>query len=187
MLCSIAPASAEETRGFLRDHLTLEAAAVGGWRSSWAEENNPGFHVAGGGGEINIGLELDNGFGVLIGTRALFGKHLGNEDQLSGAYTDVVGQAIALLRVSDWVRIGLGADAGRLWRCCGADVETANTSSLLFGGFLRVGVDFLPRTSLPRALSLWLRLGVDGHRADDVMTLLPTVSMNMAVGVGLRL
>src|SRR4051812_800136 len=88
--CAISPALAvaEETRGFLRDHLTLEGALVGGWRSSWAEENNPGFHVAGGGGEINFGLELDSGFGVLVGTRALFGQHLGNEDQLSGAYTE---------------------------------------------------------------------------------------------------
>ena len=180
-------AHAAEPKRFLADHLTLEVAAIGSWRSSWAEERNPGFHLGGGGGEINLGLELDNGLGILIGGRTLWSKHLSDDEQLRGTFAEAVGQAIVQLRVSDWVRMGLGATAGRLWRCCGADVESPLTGALLFGGFLRVGVDFLPRTSLPRALGLWLRLGIDGHRAEDAMSLLPSVSMNLAVGVGIRL
>lgn len=187
ILCSAAPAAAVEPRRFFAEHLTLELAAVGSWRSSWAEERNPGFHIGGGGGEINFGLELDNRLGFLIGGRALFGKQLSRDGELSGTYADVVGQAIVQLGVSDVVRLGLGATAGRLWRCCGEGVETPSTSTLIFGGFLRVGVDFLPRTSLPRGISLWFRLGIDGHRLEDVMSLLPGVSMNMAVGVGMRL
>jgi hypothetical protein len=187
-LCfSIRGAQAIEAKRFLADHLTLELAAVGSWRSSWAEERNPGFHVGGGGAELNFGLELDNGFGVLIGGRALFGRHIGQDEQLSGLFTEASGQAIAQLRVSDWVRVGLGATGGRLWRCCGPEVESPPTSELLFGGFLRVSVDYLPRTSLPRALSIWLRLGIDGSRPDDALSLLPAVSMNMAVGMGIRL
>lgn len=187
-LCfSMRSAHAIEAKRFLADHLTMEIAGVGSWRSSWADERNPGFHVAGGGAELNFGLELDNGLGVLIGGRALFGRHIGEDEQLSGLFVEASGQAIVQLRVSDWVRVGLGATGGRLWRCCGPDIESPPTSELLFGGFLRVGVDYLPRTSLPRALSIWLRLGVDGSRPDDPMSLLPGVSMNMAVGMGMRL
>lgn len=177
----------KESGRFVAQHLTFEAAAVGTWRTSWAEENNPGFHLAGGGGEINIGLELDSGLAVLIGGRALFYSHLGQSDQLNGTYIEAAGQAIIQLRISDWVRIGLGATTGELFRCCGDGVQTAATSVLLYGGFLRVGVDFLPRQSLPRALSLWMRLGIEGQRPDAEMTLMPSVSMNMAVGLGIRL
>lgn len=176
-----------EPKRFFADHLTLELAAVGSFRASWAEERNPGFHVGGGGGELNFGLELDNGFSVLVGGRALFGQHIGKDEQLSGLFTEGVGQAMAQLRVSDWVRVGLGFNAGRLWRCCGPEIEQPQTATLLFGGFLRVGVDFLPRTSLPRALSLWLRLGIDGSKPEDTLSLLPSVSMNVAVGMGIRL
>jgi len=180
-------AQAAEPGRFLAEHLSVELAAVGGWRVSWADERNPGFHIGGGGGEVNIGLELENGLGFLIGGRVLFERHLTQETPQSGTYADMLGQVLAQLRFSDWVRVGLGATAGRLWRCCGAEVESSATSALLFGGFLRVGVDFLPRASLPRALSLWLRMEVDGHKPEDAMSLLPAVSLNLAVGIGLRL
>lgn len=180
------PAQAAEAGRFLAEHLAFEVAGVGAWRGSWADERSPGFHIAGGGGELNIGLEFDNGLGFLIGGRALFEAHLGADTQQDVTYTDVVGQVIGILRISDWVRVGLGANVGRLWPCCSLDGTPAQ-SSLVAGGFLRVGVDFLPRTSLPRALSLWLRLGIDGHRPDDVMTVHPDVSMSLAVGVGMRL
>lgn len=180
------PAQAVEAGRYVAEHLSFEVAGVGGWRGSWADERSPGFHITGGGGELNIGLEFDNGLGFLIGGRALFETHLGSDSQLAGLYADVVGQVIGILRISDWVRVGLGANVGRLWPCCSLDA-TPTKAALLAGGFLRVGVDFLPRTSLPRALSLWLRLGVDGHRPDDAMSLLPQVSMNLTVGIGMRL
>jgi hypothetical protein len=184
LLCAH-PAVAAESERFVAEHLAFEVAGVVAWRSAWADERNPGFQLAGGGPEVNIGLEFDNGLGVLLGGRALFSRHLGADPALEGTFAEAVGQLIGILRISDWVRLGLGGEAGRLWQCCGSD-SPAN-AALLFGGFLRVGVDFLPRTTLPRALSLWLRLGIDGHRLADSQSQLPSASMNLAVGLGLRL
>jgi hypothetical protein len=180
-------AAGAEAGRYLAEHLAFELAGVGSWRASWADNRNPGFQIAGGGAEMNLGMEFDNGLGFLIGTRALFQSHLGADQDLDGTYAEVLGQALGQLRITDWVRVGLGANAGRLWRCCSADVMSSATSSLLFGGFLRVGVDFLPLSGLPRALTLWLRVGVDGHLTEDPSSLLPTVSMNMALGLGMRL
>lgn len=177
----------ESSGRFVREHLAFEVSAVGGFRSAWADERNPGFHLAGGGAEVNIGLELENGLGFLIGGRALFAQHLGEAHALDGTYAEASGQALMQLRVSEWVRIGLGATTGQLFRCCSAEVKSPATSALLYGGFLRVGVDFLPRLTLPRAFSLWLRLDVNGQRPEDEMTLLPAVTMNMTVAIGMRL
>lgn len=188
LLCMPAQAlAAESARQYLAQHIAFELAATGGWRAGWADERDPGFHSAGGGAEINIGLELENGLGFLIGGRALFQRRFGQDLQSSGTYAEAIGQAIVQLRISDWVRIGLGATGGRLWRCCQAEAESPATSGLIFGGFLRVGLDVLPRNGLPPAFSLWLRLELDGLKPEDPMAVLPAVSMNLAVGLGLRL
>lgn len=178
-------AAAKQDGLWLAEHLALDASGVATWRVAWAEEKNPGFHFLGGGGEFNIGLEFDSGFGFLLGTRAVFGKNLGTSGGL--LFADVTGQAIGHFRLNDWVRVGLGASVGRFFECCGSEPRE-DTSSLLAGGFLRIGMDYLPRDSgLVRGLSLWLRIGVDGHPGSPVDSRLPATSMNIALSTGFRL
>lgn len=185
-LAGPSPAAAAGAGRFIADHLAFDIAGVGSWRAAWTDDRNPGFHLAGGGPEINVGLEFDNGFGFLLGGRALFLSHVGDDQSLTGMYIDASGHAMAQVRVTDWIRIGLGASGGRLWRCC-SEAEDANLSALLFGGFLRLGIDILPRNALPRALGLWMRVGIDGTAAAPPTTRLPQSSMNIALGLGMRL
>lgn len=171
---------------FIADHLAFDIAGAASWRAAWTDDRNPGFHLAGGGPELNVGLEFDNGIGFLIGGRALFLSHVGGDVSMTGLYIDASGHLMGQIRVTDWIRIGLGASGGRLWRCCN-DAEDADLSALLFGGFLRLGIDVLPRNALPRALGLWMRVGIDGTAGAPLTTRLPQSSMNIAVGLGLRL
>lgn len=171
---------------YLGDHLAFDVSAVGTWRAAWTDDRNPGFHLAAGGGEINIGLEFESGLGFLVGGRALFLSHVGRDENLFGLYIDATGHAMAQLRLTDWVRVGAGASAGRLWRCCG-EAESADLSAILVGGFLRLGIDILPRNALPRALGLWMRFGVDGSAGTPPTSRLPQSSMSLALGLGLRL
>lgn len=187
LLLASAPAlAAPPASSWLADHIAFDIAGVTGWRAAWADERNPGFQILGGGGEVNLGLEFDSGLGVLVGSRVLFGSTLGAVgDEL---YADASGQLIGQLRVADWVRLGLGVSVGRLWRCCSSDLDLPQTSTLVAGGFARVGFDWLSRsTTLVRALSFWLRLGVDGHPNNGSDSLLPTTSMNLTISLGFRL
>ena len=70
----------------------------------------------------------------------------------------------------------------------GGAPQDAQGLSLLAGGFLRCGVDWLPRqnATLLRALSLWLRLDLTGHPLDESGAL-PRSSMALGLGLGLRL
>lgn len=182
---SAARAGAVEPGRWLADHIAFDIAGVAGWRAAWADERNPGFQILGGGGEINLGLEFDSGFGFLLGGRAQFGPVMGPE--VGDLYADVTGHVTAQLRVADWVRLGLGASAGRLWRCCTSELDTPQTSTILAGGFARVGFDWLSRSTNLRALSFWLRVGIDGHPNNSSDSLLPTTSMNLSVNIGFRL
>ncbi len=178
-------AVAAEPSNWLADHIAFDVAGVTGWRAAWADERNPGFQILGGGGEVNLGLEFDSGFGFLLGGRAQFGPVMGPGG--GDLYADVTGHVTAQLRVADWVRLGLGASAGRLWHCCASEMDTPQTSTVLAGGFARVGFDWLSRNTNLRALSFWLRLGIDGHPNNGSDSLLPTTSMNLSVSIGFRL
>lgn len=183
---AVAANAAESAARYIGDRLAFDVSGTAAWRAAWTDDRNPGFHLAGGGGEINLGLEFDSGLGFLIGGRALFLSHVGRDESLSGLYIDASGHAMGQLRVTDWVRLGLGASAGRLWRCCG-ESESPDLSAILVGGFLRLGFDILPRNALPRALGLWMRFGIDGAVGRSAMTRLPDSSLNIALGLGLRL
>ena len=179
------PAAAKQDGQWLAEHLAFDVAGAAGWRVAWAEARNPGFHFIGGGGEVNLGLEFDSGFGFVLGTRALFGRNLGPSGGL--LFADLTGQVIGQFRLNDWMRIGLGASAGRFFECCSSEV-TPDRVSVLAGGFLRIGMDYLPRaTGLPRGFSLWLRIGVDGHPGSTVDSRLPATSMNIGLSSGIRL
>jgi hypothetical protein len=179
------PASAAEPNRWLADHLALDGAAVASFRVALGDDRNPGFQTLGGGGELNLGLEFDSGFGFLLGGRALRLPNFAHG--ATDSFMEASGHLSAQFRLSDWVRMGLGASVGRFWRCCG-DSESPLASSLLAGGFLRIGVDFLPRNAnLFRALGLWLRIDLDGHPLADSRSVLPTMSMAMTLGLGFRL
>lgn len=178
-------ASAAEPNRWLADHLALDASAAASFRVALGDDRNPGFQTLGGGGELNLGLEFDSGFGFLLGGRALRLPNFAHG--ATDSFMEASGHLSAQFRLSDWVRMGLGASVGRFWRCCG-DSESALATSLLAGGFLRIGVDFLPRNAnLFRALGLWLRIDLDGHPLADSRSVLPTMSMAMTLGLGLRL
>lgn len=183
-------AEAGPAANWLAEHRQIEVAGNAGWRASWADERNPGFQFYGGGPELNVGLEFDNGFGFLIGGRAMFGGANSDSPSLRPVLSEAGGQVMAQLRVSDWVRVGLGASAGRFFRCCDAagSEPVPAAEALLFGGFARVGIDFYPRSApVLRALSIWMRIQIDGHRAAVEETLHPDVSLNLGIGLGLRL
>ena len=184
-------------KNWLRDHLSADLAAVVGWRSAWVNGPHSGFNLLGGGGELNLGLEFSGGYSVHAGARVLSGAAsapsglgLSGADNLS--FLEATGQLGGQIELTDWVRVELGASAGRIWRCCATPPAvvtplTYDALSLVAGGYLRLGVDWLPREGLLiHALSLWLRLDVDGHPRDETDTL-PSVSMALALSVGIRL
>ena len=173
-----------KSRWFL-EHLALDVAGVTAWRVAWADERNPGFNMIGGGAELHFGLEFDSGVGFLLGTRAVFGP---NRSVLEGQpYGDVTGDALLLFRLTDWVRIAAGASGGKLWLCCGNQPTTSQTDAAILGGLLRIGIDFYPRQSnVLKALSLWLRIDIDGHPGSSE-SLLPSTSMSMSGSFGFRL
>jgi hypothetical protein len=183
----IAPArvSAGPASNWFVEHLALDVAAVTAWRVAWADERNPGFNMIGGGGELYFGLEFDSGVGFLLGSRAVFGP---NRSVVDGPlYGDVSGQALLLFRVTDWVRVAAGASGGRLWQCCGNQAGDARTDAAILGGLLRIGVDYYPRQSnVLKALSLWLRIDIDGHPGGS-QSLLPSTSLSVAGSFGIRI
>jgi len=178
-------ASAGPAGRWFLEHLALDVAAVTAWRVAWADERNPGFNMIGGGAELHFGLEFDSGIGFLMGTRAVFGP---NRSTAEGQpYGDVTGQAMVLFRVTDWVRVAAGASGGRLWQCCGSEVVDPRTDAAILGGLLRIGVDYYPRQSnILKALSLWLRIDIDGHPGSSE-SLLPSTSLSVAGSFGIRL
>jgi len=63
----------------------------------------------------------------------------------------------------------------------------AQTDAVILGGLLRIGIDFYPRQSnVLKALSLWLRIDIDGHPGSSE-SLLPTTSLSMSGSFGFRL
>lgn len=170
---------------WLAEHILFDVSALAGWRASWADDRNPGYQILGGGGEVNLGLEFDSGFGFLVGGRTWFGPSVGQAG--GNLYADATGHLMAQLRIAD-VRVALGASVGRLWQCCGSEMDLPQRSSILAGGFARVGFDWLSRNApLARALGFWLRLGIDSHPRTGADSLLPTTSMNLTISWGLRL
>ena len=185
LLVMPARASAGPASRWFLEHLALDVAAVTAWRVAWADERNPGFNMIGGGGELHFGLEFDSGVGFLLGTRAVFGP---NRSVVEGQpYGDVTGQALLLFRVTDWVRVAAGASGGRLWQCCGSGVADPRTDAAILGGLLRIGIDFYPRQSnILKALSLWLRVDIDGHPGGSE-SLMPSTSLSVAGSFGIRI
>jgi hypothetical protein len=192
-----AAAAAPETGAarWLLDHLAVDSAGIVGWRAGWVDAQHDGFLAIGGGGEVNLGLEFGGGYAVLAGGRAFTGVSSG-ADAGAGtlSYLEASGHIGAQVRIADWVRLGAGGSVGRIWRGAspgaggGPGEGFQDGVSLLAGGFLRCGVDWLPRqnATLLRALSLWLRLDLTGHPRDDGQTL-PRSSMALGLGLGLRL
>ena len=179
--------AASESARWLAEHMAFDASGVAAWRVSWADTQNPGFHILSGGAEVNLGLEFDGGVGFVLGGRFLLGRSQSGDYSARTTYAEALGHLAAQLRLTDLVRLSLGANAGRLWQCCG-DPETPETSAFLVGGFFRLGLDFYPRTAATiKGLSLWLRMNIDGVPSQDPGSRIPSASMSLAVGLGLRI
>lgn len=189
LLCLLglsAPALAKPTR-WIQDHLALDAAGAFGWRAGWNDELRGGFQALYGGGELTCGLEFGS-YAVIAGGRVLGGTSNGADDPPAGrlSYLEASGQLGGQLMLSEHIRVELGAMAGRIFLCCSAAADYGKLA-LLAGGFLRFGVDFLPRDApLLRALRLWLRLDLASHPIDST-AILPRASMALSVSLGLHL
>lgn len=179
-------AVAGDASRYLAEHVAFDVSGVMTWRAAWADDRSPGFQALGGGGEVLLGLELDNSFGVLLGGRVLSLSHVTPTAPSSGTFLEGSGEVLGTFRLSNLVRIGLGGQVGRFWRCCGEDAAT-DLSAIVYGGFVRIGLDVLPIQSLPRALVLHLRLGLDGMHPVSATTQLPNRSLSLALGFGLRI
>ncbi len=197
-----APAPVKVDIGWLGQHLSVEAAAVGGWRAGWEDSQHGGFQALLGGTEVNAGLEFASGFvGVIAGARALGGRTVetaalppgGAPAPAPQTCVEATGHLGVQLRVFEGIRVLAGASVGRLWLWDDARAPDPGSPALLAGGFLRLGVDWLTREGgLVRALSMWLRIDMDGHVLQSVpppaqQPNLPTSSLSLAAGFGLRL
>ncbi|MCS6912395.1 MAG: hypothetical protein RMK29_07820 [Myxococcales bacterium] len=187
------PAHAAPPSRWVLDHLLVDVGAQVGWRAGWVDPQHDGFSALGAGGEVNMGLEFGGGYGVVAGARAMYGTSSGQDAGVSSLpYLEASAQLGGQLRLSDLVRIGAGVSMGRIWRGtppgpAGPEPVPPAGVSLLAGGFLRCGVDWLPRSTatLLRALSLWLRLDLSGHPPDRGA--LPRSTMALSLSLGLRL
>jgi hypothetical protein len=174
---------------WIQDHLVVDASVVAGWRSGWQDVERSGFQALLGGGELNVGLGFSGGlYGVLAGVRVLAGSSpsadLGYPSLL---YLETTGQLGAQVRVAEWVRLQGGISLGQAWRGLGEEADPARGVLLVCGGFLRMGVDWWPRDAqFLRALSLWLRLDLDGHPAAAAASF-PSTTVALALGLGIRL
>lgn len=176
---------------WIQDHLVLDASLVAGWRSGWQDVERSGFQALVGGGELNVGLGFSGGFyGILAGARVLAGTSPSADlGYPSLPYLEATGQLGAQVRVAEWVRLQGGVSLGRAWRGLGEEGPSPAGDALLLvcGGFLRMGVDWWPRDAqFLRALSLWLRLDLDGHPAASVASF-PSTTLALALGLGIRL
>lgn len=172
---------------WLLERLAVDLGVVGAWRTAWAAGPHLGFHVGGGGAELNLGLEFESGWAVLLGGRVMAGTTSPESTGSGRSYLEATGQIGAQLRLLEWARLELGATLGPMYY--------GDASAVLLGGFLRMGVDWLPRSApLLKALTLWFRLDMDGHLdrssgdpAGAADPGLPGASLGLSLGLGLRL
>jgi len=169
-------ARAAEQRLTFLDRASLELLGVAGWRSGILPDGvNPGFSVLGGGAELILGIDIVPGVGIIADGRVLAGS------RLSGVYVEGTAGIGAQLRVSDAVRLRLGADAGqaRLTR-----KAQANDYAVIIGGFFAASVDLVHLGRGRAAVEAMLRIDVDGHA--EVGTTFPRQSLSISTGLGFR-
>jgi hypothetical protein len=171
----VSPATVRAAPGaaFLRERVNLEwVTGTGAWRSSLGTDvRAPGFDAFAGGGELDVGLDIGLGLGVVINGRILAGAVSGVSPYLEG-----LGGAGLSLRIGDRVRIRAGGAAG-LARWHG-DAAT------LLGGFLAGSIDLFALGSGRLSTALTVRLDIDADIG--AQTYLPDQSLAFAVGLGFR-
>ena len=175
---------------WLVEHLITDVAVTGGWRASWADDARAGFLAQALGLEVALGLEFGDGYAVVGGARVLAGtSNTTSGPEARAVSLEALGHLGFQLRVTGLLRLGLGAETGLLRRWPQLNGTTgAAQDALLLGGYLRAGVDFLPRPNavLLRALTLFLRLDIAGP-VDDPSDTLPRTSLGLCLGLGFRL
>lgn len=188
----------ERSRRFgrwLLDHLITDMALTGAWRASFADDARAGFLAQTVGAELSLGLEFGDGYAVVGGARALAGtSNTTSSPESRAIYLETLGHLGFQFRVTSLLRLGVGASSGLLRRwpqlvAASGERSTGEAQdAVLVGGYLRAAVDFLPRPSavVLRALSLFLRMDVNGAVADPTDSL-PHTSLALSLGLGLRL
>lgn len=169
-------ARAEQRLTFL-DRASLEwVLGYAGWRTGILPDGvNPGFSVLGGGSELILGVDVVPGVGIIADGRVLAGPRLG------GVYVEGTAGIGAQLRVSDAVRLRVGADAGqaRLTR-----KGQPNDYVVIIGGFFAASVDLVHLGRGRAAVEAMLRIDADGHA--DVGVTFPRQSLSISTGLGFR-
>jgi hypothetical protein len=161
-------ASAAERGHWMRDHFTGEwLVGTGAWRTSIGVDTHaPGFDVFGGGGELDLGLEVGSGLGIVASGRVL----------TDGTYLEWLGGLGLQMHVSDRVRLRASPAAGQ--------AIVKGDKAVLVGGFVTGSVDLYPFGSGRVASTIALRFDVDGVVGGGKE--LPDSSIALSLGVGLR-
>jgi hypothetical protein len=163
-----------EPRGarWMRDHTTFEwVAGTAAWRTALGgTPRQPGFEAVTGGGELLLGLDLYQGFGLFLSGRFVGGVEAGLR------YLEGLGGLGLQLRVNDLVRLRAGAAAGQ--------ALMPDDVAVLVGGFLAASIDLFQLGNGRVAFALSLRLDIDAMIG--AMRTLPDASLALGLGIGLR-
>jgi hypothetical protein len=173
LLLLLAPALARAQAAWLRERIDAEwVVGVGGWRTSLGDDlRAPGFDAIAGGGELVLGLDIGAGLGIIGSGRVLAGK----AGDSTTTYFEALG-GVALQARLGRARVRVGPAAGM--------VTWNGDSATLVGGFLAGSIDLFALGGGRLSTTLDLRMDLDfdvGAR-----TTLPSQSMALALGLGLR-
>jgi hypothetical protein len=171
------PARAADQRATFLERASLEwVLGFASWRSSILPNDvAPGFSVLGGGSELLLGIDLVAGVGLVADGRIFAGP------RMSGVYVEGLAGVGPQLRVSDSVRLRVGAAGGqaRLDR-----KGMATHYSPLVGGFFAASVDLVHLGRGRVAAVAMLRIDVDAQPGAEVG--FPHESLSISTGLGFR-
>jgi hypothetical protein len=177
-LLLISARAAADSGRFLRERFTLEwMAAAGGWRVSLGSDlRAPGAEALGGGTEVVLALDVYGPIGIAVDGRFLGGLA---KDPVTDGYQQRFFEGLAglalQLHITEQVRLRGGAAAGQL--------QSGDGTAVLVGGWLAVSIDLF---AIGGRLSFALSLRLDADAVLDAPPDLPTSSLALALGLGIR-
>ncbi len=157
---------------WLRQHGSAELVfAAAGIRAGIGTDTiAPGFDAFAGGAELDAGLEIGSGVGIVASGRVLAGSQAGNN------YLEGLGALVVQVRVSETVRLRAGPAAGQ--------ATLGSDSAVLVGGYMAGSIDLFALGSGRLSTALTVRLDVDAMLG--ARKLLPDRSLGFSLGVGVR-
>jgi hypothetical protein len=177
-LLLISVRAAADSGRFLRERFTFEwIAAAGGWRTALGSDlRAPGAEALGGGTEVMFALDFYGPLGVAFDGRFLGGlAKPASSDAYEQRFFEGLGGVGLQLHVSETVRLRAGAAAGQL--------ITGDLTGVLVGGWLAASIDLF---AIGGRLSMALSVRLDADAVLDAPVELPSSSLALAAGLGIR-